>query len=51
MNEKVLNKHPLELTDTEIDARIEQGLADAEAGRGRPAKEVFDELEREYGLA
>jgi prevent-host-death family protein len=34
------------------DARegIRQGLADLEAGRTRPLKEVFDELRAEYGI-
>jgi prevent-host-death family protein len=34
------------------DARegIRQGLADAAAGRTRPATEVFAELDREYGV-
>jgi antitoxin ParD1/3/4 len=31
-----------------LDAAIERGLADADAGRVTPAAEVFDELERLY---
>ena len=31
-----------------LDAAIARGLADAEAGRGRPMDEVFDELEAKY---
>lgn len=31
-----------------LDASIARGLADAEAGRTRPADEVFDRLERKY---
>ena len=36
----------------EAEARegIRRGLADAAAGRTRPAHEVFAELDREYGL-
>ena len=30
-----------------LDAALAQGLADAEAGRTRPAEEVFDEIEAE----
>jgi antitoxin ParD1/3/4 len=29
-----------------LDAAIERGLADADAGRGKPVDEVFDRLER-----
>lgn len=31
-----------------LDAAIARGLADAEAGRTRPAREVFDRLEARY---
>ena len=31
-----------------LDASIARGLADAEAGRTRPAEEVFDRLEAKY---
>jgi antitoxin ParD1/3/4 len=31
-----------------LDAAIEQGIADANAGRGKPAKEVFDRLEKKF---
>lgn len=31
-----------------LDAAIARGLADANAGRTRPANEVFDELEARY---
>ena len=33
-----------------LDASIRRGLADAEAGRTRPADEVFDRLETKYGV-
>lgn len=41
-----------EMTDEEFNERIRESLADAKAGLGRPADEVFDELikrAREYG--
>jgi antitoxin ParD1/3/4 len=31
-----------------LDAALERGIADAEAGRVRPAEEVFDRLEARY---
>lgn len=31
-----------------LDASIARGLADADAGRTKPAAEVFDRLERKY---
>lgn len=31
-----------------LDASIARGIADAEAGRIKPAEEVFDRLERKY---
>ena len=31
-----------------LDASIARGLADAEAGRSKPAEEVFDRLEAKY---
>ncbi|HEY0327288.1 MAG TPA: type II toxin-antitoxin system ParD family antitoxin [Allosphingosinicella sp.] len=31
-----------------LDASIARGLADADAGRTKPAKDVFDRLERKY---
>ncbi len=33
-----------------LDASIRRGLADAEAGRTRPADEAFDRLEAKYGM-
>lgn len=32
-----------------LDASIYRGLADAEAGRTKPAQDVFDRLEAKYG--
>lgn len=34
-----------------LDASLARGLADAEAGRVKPADEVFDRLEAKYGAA
>ncbi|VVE42434.1 addiction module antitoxin [Pandoraea horticolens] len=31
-----------------LDAVIEKGIADAKAGRGQPAADVFDRLEKKY---
>ena len=31
-----------------LDAAIERGIADADAGRGRPVDEVFDKLEKKF---
>ena len=31
-----------------LDAVIERGIADSEAGRGQPGQEVFDRLEAKY---
>ncbi|MFJ2995609.1 type II toxin-antitoxin system ParD family antitoxin [Pandoraea sp. NPDC087047] len=31
-----------------LDVVIEKGIADAEAGRGQPAADVFDRLEKKY---
>ena len=35
---------------TQIDAKLEAGLASMRAGNGRPAEEFFDDLERDYGI-
>lgn len=34
----------------DINAAIEEGLADVEAGRHRPARHVTEELRQKYGL-
>ncbi len=36
---------------TRIDAAVMGGLADADAGRVKPAEEVFDRLRAKYGVA
>lgn len=38
------------LSEEELNRELEKGYADIEAGRTRPAREVFAELRREYGL-
>ena len=35
------------MNNAQIDAKLEEGLASMRAGNGRPAKEFFDDLERE----
>ena len=50
---KISRKHPLDmslLSEKELDAELEKGYADIAAGRMRPAREVFADLRREYGL-
>ena len=38
------------LSEEELDAELEKGYVDIAAGRMRPAREVFDDLRRDYGL-
>ena len=38
------------MTDEQMNAELEKGFADLQAGKTRPAKTVFDELRKEYGL-
>ena len=50
---KIPHRHPLDvsrLSEEELNRELEKGYADIEAGRTRPAREVFAELRREYGL-
>jgi len=50
---KISRKHPLDmslLSEKELDAELEKGYADIAAGRMRPAREVFADLRRNYGL-
>ncbi|MCL2514081.1 MAG: hypothetical protein FWF08_09275 [Oscillospiraceae bacterium] len=44
------SRHPLELTKDEITSRLDKGWEDYKAGRGRPAEEVFRDLEKKYGI-
>lgn len=39
-----------ELTKEELDAELEKGYADMEAGRTVPAEKVFADIRRKYGL-
>jgi hypothetical protein len=43
-------EHPSADEAAEIDEAIQQGLADIEAGRYRPAEQVMAELRAKYGL-
>jgi predicted transcriptional regulator len=48
-----LPEEPLAETDSEfreIHAAVQEGLAQAERGEGRPAQEVFAELRRRHGI-
>ena len=38
------------LSEEELDAELEKGYVDSAAGRMRPAREVFADLRRDYGL-
>lgn len=40
--------HDRETRLAALDASIARGLADADAGRTKPAEDVFDRLERKY---
>lgn len=38
------------MTDEQLNAELEKGFADIAAGRTRPAKQVFDDIHRDYGV-
>jgi DNA-damage-inducible protein J len=38
------------MSKAEIDAKLEKGFASMKSGRGRPANEVFNELEKEFAV-
>ena len=38
------------LTDEQLNAELEKGFADIAAGRTRPAKHVFEDIRRDYGV-
>ena len=38
------------MSEAELDAALEKGLDDVGAGRMRPAREVFADLRRDFGL-
>jgi predicted transcriptional regulator len=48
-----LSDEPLDETDSEIieiQAAVQEGLAQMERGEGRPAHEVFADLRRRHGI-
>ena len=48
-----LPDHPLEvsrMTAEQLDAELEKGFADIQAGRTIPADEVFAELRKDFGI-
>lgn len=51
--EVTLPDHPLDIskmTRRQLDEELEKGYSDIQAGRTKSAKEVFDELHKEYNL-
>lgn len=38
------------LTDKELNAELEKGYADIEAGRTKPARQAFADIRKDYGL-
>ena len=45
--------HPLDISamdDEQLNAELEKGFADIAAGLTRPAKQVFDDIRRDYGV-
>lgn len=50
---KLPTNRPLDITtldEEELNAELEKGFADIEAGRTKDAKGVFDEIRRDYGV-
>lgn len=48
-----LPDHPLDIsrmTAAQLDAELEKGLADVQAGRTIPAEQAFAEIRKEFGL-
>ncbi len=48
-----LPEHPLDIgqmTAAQLDAELEKGYADYQAGRTIPAEQVFAEIRKEYGV-
>lgn len=48
-----LPEHPLDIshmTKAQLDAELEKGFADKQVGRTIPAKQVFEEFRKEYGV-
>ena len=38
------------MADEQLNAELEKGFVDIAAGRTRPAKQVFDDIRRDYGV-
>ena len=38
------------LSEVQLDAELEKGYADIQAGRTKPAKKVFADIRKDYGL-
>lgn len=50
---KLPQRRPLDMskmTEQELDAALELGYQDVLAGRAKPAAEVFEAIQKEYGL-
>lgn len=48
-----LPEHPLDISlmaSEQLNAELEKGYADIQAGRARPASEVFADIRKEYGI-
>lgn len=39
-----------EMTQIELDAELEKGFADIEAGRTKPARQTFADIRKDYGI-
>ena len=39
-----------ELTEAELNAELEKGYADMVAGRTKPARQVFADIRKDYGI-
>lgn len=39
-----------EMTQAELDAELEKGFADMEAGRTKPARQAFADIRKDYGI-
>lgn len=39
-----------EMTEAELNAELEKGFADMEAGRTKPAKQAFADIRKDYGI-
>lgn len=44
-----IRMNPVKMSEAEIDARLEQGIADVKAGRVRDIDNVIAEFERKFG--